>query len=243
MAPPILHRNVTVLGQRVPLPVAVLIASVLTASILGATLTRNGLPVLQLGVLIPGLVWSGEVWRLLTWVFFELNPLNLVFGCLALWWFGGPLARLWGPVRFLRISLGIVTLSAGLTCLVALLWPALQGVPYLGIWPLVDALIIAWASLSPYSTVLVFFVFPAQGRMLIYLTVGMTVVYALLVGISGFIPHLVAEGLMLVYFRDAGLRRLWLKLRFSGLERKLRHKTSPLREVGRSQEDRPRWFH
>jgi membrane associated rhomboid family serine protease len=239
------NRSVTILGERVPLPIVVLVGSVLGASILGAIGARNGVgfPLLRWGVLIPALVWSGQVWRLVTWTFFELNPFNLVFGCLALWWVGGALSQTWGPARFLRFSFAILALAAGITCLLALLWPALMTTPVLGIWPLVDALIITFASISPYTVVRLFFVFPVQGRHLIYLIVALTLVYGLLQDIAEVVPHLVAEGLVILYFRDTGLRRLWLNLRLSRLERGLRRRSSPLREVRRPEGAPPRWFH
>jgi len=34
-------------------------------------------------VLVPALVLEGQVWRLFTWVFFEQDPIGLVFAILA----------------------------------------------------------------------------------------------------------------------------------------------------------------
>jgi hypothetical protein len=48
-----------------------------------------------------------------TWAFFEMNPLGLIFAALALFWFGSDLVRLWGPVRFLATYLGIAAAAAG----------------------------------------------------------------------------------------------------------------------------------
>ena len=101
-----------VLGSRVPRVVGLLIGLTLGASIIGAVGYRNGLEtVVQSAALVPALVFRGQGWRLLSWIFFEIDPLGLVFACLALFWFGRDLTQAWGPVRFLTTYL----LLAGLT--------------------------------------------------------------------------------------------------------------------------------
>ena len=55
-------------------------------------------------------------------------------------------------------------------------------------WPLADALIIAWATLFPTRQMLVYFVIPLGGRNLIYATLGGTLIFALLAGFVGSCP-------------------------------------------------------
>ena len=92
-----LDRRFQVLGGSLPASIALLIGTTLTASILGAQLAGFAVA----GALVPGYVFTGQVWRLVTWAFFEQDPLGLIFAALALFWFGNDLVRIWGPVRFL----------------------------------------------------------------------------------------------------------------------------------------------
>ncbi len=237
-----LNGSFTVLGGRVPVVVALLIGLTLAGSILGAVGVRNGLPfLLQAGFLSPATVGAGQGWRLLTWVFFEPDALSLIFAILGLWWFGRDLARAWGPTRFLAVYLGMAVATGAATCLVA--WLLRMGdLIVLGPWPLVTTLIIAWAVLYPHQDVLVFFVLPLRGRNLIYATVGGTVLFALLGGVAHYLPHFVAQGLMMLYLRRP-LRRLWLKFRLA-LQQRGGRRSSYLRPVDRSRRSEPpRWLH
>jgi len=239
----VLDGSLVVLGERVPVVIVGLIGLTLAASLLGAVGSRNGLPLRELGVLVPGAVYGGQVWRLLTWPFIETDGLPLLFGGLALYWFGRDLAYAWGPSRFLLVYLSLAGAAAGLTCLVALfLWPSLltRGV-YFGHWPLVDALLIAWATLFPRRQMLQYFLIPMGGRNLVYFVVGLTAVFALLNGPSLFVPHFAAMAVMFVYLRDWPLRELWLRLRVRALDR--RRRRSHLEVVERPRDEPPRWVH
>ena len=189
----------------------------------------------------PLRVWQGELWRLLTWVFVEVHPLSLIFGCLVLWIFGSDLSYTWGPRRFLAIYCGFAVAAGGLTCVIArLAWPTLLAVPYLSMWPVVEALIIAWATLHPHRQIFVYFVLPVGGRALIWVTVGGTLLYALLLRIEFFIPHFIAQGLMFLYLRPVSPRYLWLRFKYAVATRKRTH----LRTVDRhDREEPPRWLH
>jgi membrane associated rhomboid family serine protease len=236
--------NFYVLGGRVPVVVALLGGLTLGGSILGAVSLRNGLPLLGMTALSPERVGAGEVWRLLTWVFFERDPLNLIFACLGLWWFGRDLAGAWGPVRFLAVYLGLAVATGGATCLLAeLLSPGLAGLVAVGPWAPVTALIVAWALLYPHQDVLVWFVLPLHGRNLIYATIGGTVLFALLGGVEHYVPHFIAQGLMMVYVRQS-LRRLWLRFRLALQQRSARRRSPYIRPVDRSDKSEPpRWLH
>ena len=236
----VLDGSFTILGGRVPRVVGLLVGLTLVATILGAVGARNGLPtVLQQGVLSPDLVWTGQVWRIVTWVFFELDALSLVFGCLGLWWFGRDLYYAWGPTRLLGTYLGIAAATATLTCLVArLVWPALLRADYVGMWPVVSALIIAWATLHPHRDVFVYFVLPLRGRNLILATLGGTLLFALLDGVARFVPHFIAQGLVLAYLNPpVALQRLWQRARL----RQSQRRAPKLRVIER--DEPPRWLH
>ncbi len=235
-----LDRRFNLLGGSLPASVALLIGATLVASILGAQVASFG----ALGALVPAQVFEGQLWRLVTWAFFEPDPLGLIFAGLALFWFGGELVRIWGPVRFLRTYLGLAAGAAALTCGVALVWPALGPLPFVGAWPAVSALIIAWATAFPTRNLLLYFVLPLSGRNLIYATLGGTLIFALLGGVWRYVPHFAAQLLALAVMRQSPLSTLWTKLRFELAYRGWRRRSSRLREVPPASRDEPsRWYH
>jgi membrane associated rhomboid family serine protease len=235
-----LDRRFEVLGGSLPAPVALLIAATLVCSILGAQLAGFA----KGGALVPGLVFLGQLWRLVSWVFFERDPLALIFAVLALFWFGRDLVRVWGPFRFLGAYLSLAAAAAGVTCLVALALRDLQAYPFIGPWPVVSALIIAWACLFPSRSLLLYFVIPMGGRNLIYATLGGTLLFALLSQDKApYIPHFAAQLLSLAAMRGNPLRPLWARLRFELAYGRWRRRTSRLHEVPRPRDEGPRYYH
>ena len=202
-------------GGRVPVAVGFLIAATVVASLVGVVGERNGLPLLRLGLLEPRAIWRGELWRLVTWVFFETEPLGLLFGGLVLFWFGRDVCEAWGERRFLLAYLGTAA-AAGLvaSAVATLVWPSLPAARWTGFWPAVDALVVAWSFLFPFRQILLFFALPVAGRTLLWVTVGGTVLYAVFYGLRDFLPHLLAEGVMALLAGTRGpgqwLRRLRL---------------------------------
>lgn len=234
-----LRRDVTLLGGRFPVVAVGLAATTLVISILGA----NVAAVQALGLMAPSLVWSGQLWRLLTWTFFELSPLGLIFVCLLFLLFGRELAHRWGATGFLQVCAGIVVGSGLVTCLIArFLWRGLMDFPYGSAWALGEALIIAYAVLFPTRTILVYFVIPLAGRHLLILTVGGTLLFALLTSFAYFVPHFAAQGLMYAYLRGYSPRLMWLQLMSRTVRWSPRKRPSHLRGVDREDEP-PRWLH
>jgi membrane associated rhomboid family serine protease len=200
-------------GGRVPAVVGGLVAAVVVASTAGA-LAR---PVRDATFFSPALVWSGEVWRLLSYPFLESDPLALVFGGLMLWMFGRDLAVAWGERRLLQAFLGIAAGAAAATSLLALAWPRLQLIGVAGPWTVIDALVVAWALSFPDRQLLFMFALPVNGRALLWLTVGGTALYAVFSGVAPYVPHLLAEGLVVMWLRGPRLRlprlRRWRRRR------------------------------
>jgi membrane associated rhomboid family serine protease len=233
-----LRRDVTILGGRFPLVAVGLAAATLIVSILGANVAAVG----AFGVMAPSLVWHGQLWRLLSWTFFEMSPLSLIFACLIYLFFGRELAYRWGPIGFLRVCLGIVVGSGLVTCLLALAWPRLMDFPYASAWALGEALIVAYAMLFPTRTILVYFVIPLAGRQLLILTVAGTLLFGLLVSFPLVVPHFAAQGLMYAYLGGFSPRLLWLRLKARSVRFTPRRRASHLRAVDRDDEP-PRWVH
>lgn len=189
-------------GGRVPPAAGGLLSAVLLASVTGA-LAR---PVRDATFFSPALVWHGEAWRLLTYPFFESDALALLFGGLMLWMFGRDLALAWGQRRFLVAFLGLGAGAAAATSLLALAWPRLEGGAWAGPWPVIDALVVAWAMCFPDRQLLFMFALPVSGRALLWLTVGGTVLFAVFYGVVPYVPHLLAEGLVALWLRGPRLR-------------------------------------
>jgi membrane associated rhomboid family serine protease len=236
-----------ILGVYFPKAVAWLIGATLFMSAVGAALQRNNiLPVWEYLVLNARYTLRGELWRLFPWVLFEygFNGLNLIFGCAFLYIIGRDLAPVWGTRRFLAYYFGMAAASGVLTCLVGLVWPLVARYDYMTMWPVLDALIIAWAVRHPSATIMIWFVLPISGRHLIVATCGMTFIWAVMGGFHHYIPHFAAELAALVYMDVFSFRRTYLRARMAMLQRDYKRRTSGLRAVDRDKgEEPPRWTH
>ena len=233
-----------ILGLDIARPIAWLIAAVLVLSALGSLLERMGIPVVSYSVLFVGKVWEGEVWRLLTWAPLELSPLGLVFGCLLLYFIGPDLLRRWGTRRFFSIFFGGAALVGAATCVIGrFAWPEVSTIPHLGLWPMEEALIIAWAALFPDRQILLFFALPVAGRNLIALTIAITVVMAALNGFPLFLPHFLAELAALVYMDVISVRPWIARARLAMFQRGYKRRTAKLTRVERDPGEPPRWTH
>ena len=246
MRPFQLHRgSVYLFGSRFPAPVIAILALTLLGTIVGAVLLRNGVPALAYVGLAPAAVWQGEIWRLLTWFFFApgIGPISLIFWAMMLLVFGRDLCDAWGWRRFVGVYLGIGVLAGLGTCLIALAWRALLGTSYMDSWPVIDALVIVWAFLFPTRQIMFNFVVPVSGKALAWITVALTVFFALLSGLAVFLPHMIALVLGFAYVRGAPLlRRRWMGLGTRGPQGPARRRPSHLRPVDEPDE-KPRWYH
>ena len=246
MRPVAVYRgNVYLFGSRFPTAVIAIFAATLVGTLLGVIGLRNGFPLLAYVGLVPGAVWHGQVWRLLTWFFFApgIGPLSLLIWAMMLLMFGRDLCDAWGWRRFTAVYLGIGAAVGVLTCLVAQAWRALLSANYMDSWPVMDALVMAWALMFPTRQILFNFMIPISGKTLVWITVGTTVFFALMSGIGGFIPHLLALGAMFLYVRGAPLlRRRWLGARLRGMQGPSRRRPAHLRPVDEPDE-KPRWYH
>src|SRR5947209_4159797 len=63
---------------------------------------------LKLVVLTPVFVTHGYLWQLLTYSFFDLGALSLLFSSFALWSFGAMMESGWGARRFAELYFGSV---------------------------------------------------------------------------------------------------------------------------------------
>jgi membrane associated rhomboid family serine protease len=237
--------NVYVFGARFPTVVMAIFVVTLLATLVGAVGLRNGLPLLDYVGLAPVAVLHGQLWRLLTWFLFALGlgPLSLLIWAMMLLMFGRDLCDAWGWRRFTGVYLGIGAVTGLGTCLIAVVWRALREANYMDSWPVVNALVIAWALMFPTRQILFNFMIPVSGKALLWITVGVTVFFALLYGIAPFVPHLVALAVIFAYMRGTPLvRRRFLELRLRALQGPPRRRPPHLRPVD-DPDEKPRWYH
>jgi membrane associated rhomboid family serine protease len=233
-----------VLGVHILKPIAWLIATVVFMSAFGSLLERTGVPVLSKSVLVAAQVFRGEVWRLLTWAPLELNAIGLVFGCLLLYFIGPDLLRHWGTRRFLANFFGGAVVVGAVTSLIGrFVWTEVAVFPYHGLWPMNEAMIIAWATLFRDRQILVMFALPMAGRNLIMLTIAITVVMAALYGFPLFLPHFVAELVALVYMDVISVRPWIARARLALFQQRYKRRTAKLTRVRRDSDEPPRWTH
>jgi membrane associated rhomboid family serine protease len=237
--------SVYLFGARFPAAVVAILVFTLLATLLGVAGLRNGLPLLGWVGLVPIAVWQGQLWRLLTWVFFApgIGPLSLLIWGLMLMTFGRDLCDAWGWRRFTGVYLGFAAAVGLGTCLLAWAWRGLMTASYMDTWPVMDALVIAWALMFPTRQILFNFVFPVSGKALAGITVALTVFFALMSGVAAFVPHLIALAVAYGYMRGTPLlRRQWLNTRLRGLQGASRRRPAHIRPVDEPDE-KPRWYH
>ncbi len=236
-----LNRPVNLMGHSFPLVAVALAAGTLLLSIGSAVMGRGGVPLLDLFPLSPRLVFFGQFWRLVTWPLVERDALSLVFVCLVLLWCGRDLAYAWGPARLLGLYFGVAGGAGLVTSLVGhFAWPAVFDGFYLSPWAMGDALIVAWAMLFPHRPILFMFVLRLAGQQVVWATVGLVTLMALLDGPARYVPHFAAMGLLALYVRGESPRTWWLRLRFRVLDWQRRRGRAHLRPVERPGD---RWRH
>jgi membrane associated rhomboid family serine protease len=200
-------------------------------------------------VLEPFAILHGQLWRLVSWVFVEIQPLNLLFGGLMLWQFGSQLSYDWGEGRFLSTFL-LLTLGAGIVTVALVQLPGYPAVAHVGMWPVVDALLLMWCLRYPDQQMSFWGVLPMTGRTMAILVVGGTVLYGLaaggIAGLFAFTPHFAALFLGWVLSRarlGLPLRRWKLAWRDFRREQQMRRRSKHLKVVRKNgQDEPPRWL-
>jgi hypothetical protein len=126
------------------------------------------------------------------------------------------------------------------TSLLGLVWPALLQAAWTGSWPVISALIVAWAMIFPERQLLFMLALPVSGRALLWLTLGGTLLYGVFGRLEYYVPHLSAQLLMIAYARGWSLRGFWQSMRIKQYERRARRRASHLKVV--KKQDPPRWL-
>jgi membrane associated rhomboid family serine protease len=235
----------SIIGFFVPKPIVWLGAAILIASVSSAVLQGFGIPAFQYTMLIPASVWHGELWRLLTWSLIAPDPFGIVFGLLALFFFGPSLMSVWGKTRFFRLYFGGAALIGALTSAVMmLLVPRYGKLAESGVYAMLTPMLIAWGTLFPDRTILLMFVLPVRGRYLLSITVFMLFLMAVFSSFWLILPSVIALVVTLLYMDVLSFRRVYLRARMAMLQRDYKRRTGNLRVVDREKADEPpRWTH
>jgi membrane associated rhomboid family serine protease len=200
-------------GGRIPWSVGLVLCITVALSLAVAFGDRHAGGLFALLSLVPQDVWHGQVWRLLSWPFIEPGPIGLIFACLFLYWFGRDLAQEWGDRRWLSVFGGVAGVAAVGTCLVAQVDPPVMDYAYLGGWALTSAMVVAWGLWFPHRIVRIYFIIPITGFWLAWLTVAVTVVFAVYSGWEGYLPELFAEASILAWLYRRLLAAKWTRAR------------------------------
>lgn len=173
---------------------------------------------------------SGQIWRLFTAPLIHMpnDPWHLMGVLLGLFFLGPSLEGQWGGKRFGLFLYSSAVLAYVCQLTVELLLPAsAAGKLSMGYWfggvPAVEALSVAWALTFRGQTVRLLFVLPVTARGLLWFVVGFSVLR--LIAVQQTAEGLIAPfgGLAAGWLLGAGtpspLRRLYLKFRYSQLQR------------------------
>ncbi|MDO8588584.1 MAG: rhomboid family intramembrane serine protease [Armatimonadota bacterium] len=115
-------------------------------------------------------------WTVVTYPLMTLcGPICILFYGLMLWWFGGSLERAWGS-RVYAYFFFIISAISALSVWIGSLATGLP-VGLLGLGLPLSAVTVAWATLNPEATILLYFVLPVKAKYVGWATVASVAVY------------------------------------------------------------------
>ncbi len=200
----------------------IIIATFLLFAVFGHS--QLGAGVYRLLVLDPhAVIASAQVWRMISYAFLHdgSSPLHVIFNCLLLYMIGPQLEERWGEKRFLIFVMAAIILGGTLVCLSYLL--GLSNSIVLGFSAATIGLLIAWGLAWPQQQMYIFGILPLSGRQMVYVTIGLEVLYAVSANNISSAAHF--GGILAAFIFSFGLykpsriRQLW---RQSRMRRQLR---------------------
>jgi len=121
-----------------------------------------------------------HLWQPFTYMWLHENFSHLLFNMLALFFLGPPLERRWGRRTFLKYYLLTGIIAGLLSVLVGLVVSSMYYAPILGASGAIMALLAAWSMVLPDTQILLFFVLPVRTRYVIWIAIGLDVVFFLM---------------------------------------------------------------
>jgi membrane associated rhomboid family serine protease len=120
-------------------------------------------------------VYSFELWRVITYAFLHdsTSPLHVIFNALILYMVGTPLEERWGEKRFFIFIFVAILLGGACVCL-----SFLCGLTHASVVGFSAATIGPWGLTFSTQNIYVFGVLPLTGKQLVYVTVGLEIIYA-----------------------------------------------------------------
>ena len=146
----------------------------------------------QLALIPMEFIGDFKVWQILTYAFLhDLNdPSHLLFNMLGLWIFGCQFEQRWGTKSFIQFYL-FSAIGAGLAVVLVSLLDYQQWIsPTLGASGSIYALLAAFGVIFPNKKVLFYFLIPVKGKHLVYILIGITLLYAMVNSPMSYSAHL-----------------------------------------------------
>jgi membrane associated rhomboid family serine protease len=194
--------------------------------------------VAEVTVLTPQLFWRGWVWQIFTYPFVIPEARALIWSLLGIWLIGGSLEQQWGMRRFIGFYVAVSALAGFATALLGLVHPVVARWHYFGNWPAIAGLIAAFAVTMPTAQIFFSFVLPVSGRMLLALSVGVTLLFMVMDGWVRYVPELLGFPAGALWVNSRSPRHVLLRARVWWIDRRLRR--SKLRVVrGKDDEGGP----
>jgi len=131
-----------------------------------ATMAAGPLLVDWLGLSPQDVLTKGRVWQLATYLFLHADVFHILFNMLAVWMFGVDLERRWGTRAFVNYY-AVTGVGAAICTLLVSLLPFGRETylaTTIGASGAVYGLVMAWAIVFPYRTILFLGVFPLSAR-------------------------------------------------------------------------------
>lgn len=158
-------------------------------------------------------MYSFEVWRVFSYGFLHdaSSPMHVIFNALLLYMIGPQLEDRWGEVRFLVFIITCILLGGVLVCLGYVI--GLSAASVVGFSAATMGLVIAWGLTFQSSTIYIFGILPLTGLQLVYVTIGLEILYAVSSNAVSSAAHFggIITGFVFTFglYKPSGFRALW----------------------------------
>ena len=144
----------------------------------------------ELGLTPQETLYEFKLWQVVTYAMMhDMNAAShILFNLLGIFVLGPSLERRWGARGFLQFFVFAAVISGVFTLVCGLLVPEVFGARVVGISGSVMALLAAFSLVIPEATILLFFIIPVKAKWLIWLALGIDLLF-FLPGNSGMAFH------------------------------------------------------